>query len=109
MPGNPRTKATLYVEVPPEMKAEYEALAARNGRRLTDEVLHALARHLAEPPVIRADTPPLSPVCIEPLPNGMEPPKKRGRKPKAPVPNPAPAKPVEPTAAKPTRKRKGES
>ncbi len=48
--GGDRAGRMLQVRCEPEMKARLEQLAAANGRSLTDEVLHALTRHLEAPP-----------------------------------------------------------
>lgn len=50
-------------------------LAEANGRRIRDEVIHALQRHLAAPPVVRVETPDMPPAEV------VAPPKKPGGRP----------------------------
>jgi hypothetical protein len=47
--GRPKgpEKVTLYVEVPPEIKAEMERLAQVTRRSLTNEVIIALEQYIA--------------------------------------------------------------
>jgi hypothetical protein len=44
---------------------DLEALAKRNGRSINDELIHAIKRHLAQPPTVRIEEPKLDPVEVE--------------------------------------------
>lgn len=55
-----RTGKAVQVYLPPELHARLQALVDANRRSITDEVVHALERHLAAPPVLRMDVPPLA-------------------------------------------------
>lgn len=44
------------------------ALAARNGRSESDEIVHAIERHLAQPPTVKVQSPKLKPTDIDPTP-----------------------------------------
>lgn len=72
MPRAQRSGVPFNLYLPPEVKAELEALAGRNGRSLHDEIRHAVARHLAAPPVL--ESPPLD------APTEAPPARARGRK-----------------------------
>jgi hypothetical protein len=63
MPSKPRKKATIYAEVDPKLKRDFEAFAQKRGRTLTAELEAAMRRHLAYPPP--AQQPP-------PFPDGHE-------------------------------------
>jgi hypothetical protein len=83
----------LNMKLAPEdavLIAEMAALAKRNGRDLVDEIVHAMRRHLAQPPVLRIEEPPLDQDEVIPVP------KKRGRPRKAAAE--APASEGEPSA-----------
>ena len=55
MPRKPTSGCKpLYVEMPLEMDSGLRELAARNGRGVKDELLHAVRRHLATPPTLVA-------------------------------------------------------
>lgn len=54
-----------------------ERLAEVTGRSMAVEVAHALERHLAAPPTVRVETPPLPPVEVAAPPG---PRRRRGRK-----------------------------
>lgn len=62
----------LNLEIPEALDAELRALAARNGRGVKDEALHAFRRHLQTPPEVVAA--PLPPATVEPAPG-----RRRGR------------------------------
>ena len=67
----------LYLELDEAIRSAIDALAARNGRSVKAEIQHALARHLAAPPVVTMTTPPMPPASavVQPEPT----PAKRGR------------------------------
>jgi hypothetical protein len=54
--------------VPPEdewVLVELDQLALRNGRSASDEIVHALKRHLLAPPTIMVLTPEMPPAEVE--------------------------------------------
>lgn len=66
MPANPRTKTGYYLEVEPDILAQFKGLAQINGRSVREEIVHALRRHLAQPPVVVVQTQPLAEATIPP-------------------------------------------
>ena|SRR5215475_15740720 len=69
------------IMAPEGLWAALDALAATNKRTATQEVLHALERHLAAPPSLMVHVPPLLPAVVVMGPEA-EVPVKRGRPPK---------------------------
>lgn len=69
-------RATLYVELPPDLKAELEAFARSRGSTLSAETETALRRHLAHPPS------PTAPAPLPPEAVPVPPRRPRGRPPK---------------------------
>ena len=47
-PDADEKKAVLHVEIPAQLKADIEALAESNQRKITGEVILALREHLAK-------------------------------------------------------------
>jgi len=47
--GKAEPKDVLHIMLPPELKEQLRALAERNHRKITAEVILALERHVAEP------------------------------------------------------------
>lgn len=45
----------IATQAPVEVLAGMEALAKANGRSLTDEITHAMERHLSCPPTVRVE------------------------------------------------------
>lgn len=73
-----RSGESVQVYLSPEVKAALVELAARNGRTLTDELAAAARRHLAAPPVVRVEEPPLpAEVVVKGKPRKGRPPKKQ--------------------------------
>lgn len=69
MPTKPRSGVkSLYVELPEAIDKALRALADGNGRGVKDELLHAIERHLAAPPVVRVETPAMPAAVIDPAP-----------------------------------------
>jgi hypothetical protein len=65
----PRTRegfGQLTTLVPVDVLQAIGELAGANGRSRAEEVVHALERHLAAPPVVRVETPPLPPLEMPP-------------------------------------------
>jgi len=62
----------VNLELPIELLEQVIELAERNSRRMKDEFVHALQRHLAAPPVVRIETPELGPAEV------VERPRRRG-------------------------------
>jgi hypothetical protein len=59
-----------------------EELATRNHRTVTDEMSHAIQRHLESPPVVilTTTTPPITPAVVEAPPPAPKRPRGRPRK-----------------------------
>jgi hypothetical protein len=100
MPAKSRKKpgwVGVFFEAPEALVEQLRQLAVANGRDFRDELVHAVARHLAAPPTVRiiVDEPALAPVKVE---RPAVVPKRRGR----------PLKAGQPAAVKkPGRKPKG--
>lgn len=75
-----RSGKPVQVYMPEGMSEQVERLAEANQRSVTAEILKAIERHLAAPPVVRIveKLPPLPPETVQIDPKAM-PPKKRGR------------------------------
>lgn len=63
-----------YIELPPELIAAVERLAAVRGNKFREEVIDALRRHVAYPP-----PPPTPPAPLPDAAPATPPPPKRGR------------------------------
>ena len=59
MPRRIEGMRSVGIHVEAELAAKMEALARDNGRSFSAEVRSALRRHLATPPVLRPETPPM--------------------------------------------------
>jgi hypothetical protein len=65
----PSKHRQIIFRVPPEKEGLIEALdrlGEQTGRDRNGEIIHAIERHLAQPPVVRIETPPLVPVAATP-------------------------------------------
>lgn len=51
--------------LPVDVMAAMKELAQRNGRSVEVEAAHALRRHLAQPPTVVVNTPPLAAAAID--------------------------------------------
>lgn len=69
-----RRKVPLHFEVTPELRDEFRAFLAARGTSQTDELTHALRRHLAYPPPLP-----------EPAPLPVETPKRSRGRPRKPA------------------------
>jgi hypothetical protein len=58
----------LATQIPAETMERFEVLARANNRTFSEELAHAMNRHLEAPPVVRVTVPPLAPAEIDPPP-----------------------------------------
>ena len=93
-----RNVGKVIVELEPDDHAGMLGLAERNGRTLSEEMRHAVKRHLRRPPEVRVIEPPLEDATVERT-AGDKP--KRGRPPKANAPTAEPKKRGRPPKPKP--------